>query len=212
MLTKNIFAFAQNGAEVILWLLLLLSVASITIILERWWTLRRYKAQSNKVKAQLLEALRANNLNELEEVNKDKETLEGRMLAHVFRHLKESGSQGIEEIINSYIIFEKQKMEAYLNYLATLGANAPFIGLLGTVLGIMKAFNDLGLAQGVSQASGNAIMAGIAEALVSTAVGLFVAIPAVIAFNYFQKQVRYVVQNLEGLKELCLAYSKKSRG
>ncbi len=210
MLTEKIFLVAQNGAEAILWLLLLLSVFSIAIIIERYLTLRNYKTQSDKAKKQLLEALRTNNLGEIEDMNKDKETLEGRVLSHVFKHLKENGPAGTEEIINSHIIFEKQKMEKALNFLATLGSNAPFIGLLGTVLGIMKAFNDLGLGQAVNQASGSAIMVGIAEALVATAVGLFVAIPAVIAFNYFQRQVRYVVQTMEGLKELCLAYSKKT--
>lgn len=209
MLTEKIFTVAQNGAEAILWVLLLLSIFSIAIIIERYWTLKNYKSQSDKVKNQLLEALRTNNLSEIEEVNKDKETMEGRVLSHVFKHLKENGPNGLEEIINSYIIFEKQKMEKSLNFLATLGANAPFIGLLGTVLGIMKAFNDLGVGQSVTQASGSAIMSGIGEALVATAVGLFVAIPAVIAFNYFQRQVRYVLQNMEGLKELCIAYSKK---
>lgn len=211
MLVSKIFAVAQNGAESILWLLLFLSVISIAIIIERFWTIRTYKAQSDKVKKQLLEALKTNNIGELEEVTKDKETLEGRVLSHVFKHLKEQGPNGVEEIINSHIIFERQLMEKSLNFLATLGSNAPFIGLLGTVLGIMKAFNDLGLSTGVSQQSGTAIMSGIAEALVATAVGLFVAIPAVIAYNYFQKQVRYIVQNLEGLKELCLAYSKRKR-
>jgi len=211
MLTEKIFLVAQNGAEAILWLLLLLSVFSIAIIIERFWTIKTYKTQSDKAKKQLLEALRTNNLSEIEEMSKDKETLEGRVLSHTFKHLKENGPAGVEEIINSHIIFERQKMEKALNFLATLGSNAPFIGLLGTVLGIMKAFNDLGIGAGsVNQASGSAIMVGIAEALVATAVGLFVAIPAVIAFNYFQKQVRYVIQNMEGLKELCLAYSKKT--
>jgi biopolymer transport protein TolQ len=210
MLTEKIFMVAQNGAEAVLWVLLLLSIFSIAIIIERFWTLKGYKSHSDKAKNQLLEALRTNNLSEIEDMNKDKETMEGRVLSHVFKHLKEHGPSGIEEIINSYIIFEKQKMEKSLNFLATLGANAPFIGLLGTVLGIMKAFNDLGLGQNVTQATGTAIMSGIGEALVATAVGLFVAIPAVIAFNYFQRQVRYVLQNMEGLKELCLAYSKKT--
>ena len=211
MLTEKIFTVAQNGAEAILWLLLVLSIFSIAIIIERYWTLKTYKAQSDKVKNQLLEALKTNNLIELEEMNRDKETLEGRVLSHVFKHIKENGTNGVEEIINSHIIFERQKMEKSLNFLATLGSNAPFIGLLGTVLGIMKAFNDLGVSTGMSQSSGSAIMSGIAEALVATAVGLFVAIPAVIAFNYFQKQVRYVIQNMEGLKELCLAYSKNRK-
>lgn len=210
MLTEKIFSVAQNGAESILWLLVILSIISVSIIIERYFTLRSNKAQAEKIRKQLLEALKTNNLSELEDVSKDKNTLEGRVLSHVFKHLKEQGTEGLEEIINSHIIFERQSMEKSLNFLATLGSNAPFIGLLGTVLGIMKAFNDLGVGQGVTQQSGSAIMSGIAEALVATAVGLFVAIPAVIAFNYFQKQVRYVTQNMEGLRELCLAYGKRT--
>ena len=76
-------------------------------------------------------------------------------------------------------------IEKNLGLLGTLGNNAPFIGLFGTVLGIIKAFADLSR----NQAGGaSAVMAGISEALVATAVGLMVAIPAVIAFNYFQAQ------------------------
>lgn len=211
MLTEKIFAISQHGHDTLLWLMLVLSVLSIAIIIERYWTLKNFKNQSDKVKKQLLEALKSNNLSDLEDVNKDKETIEGRVLSHALKHIKENGERGLEEILNSHIIFEKQNMEKSLSFLATIGSNAPFIGLLGTVLGIMKAFNDLGIAsQGLSQSASSAVMTGIAEALVATAVGLFVAIPAVVAFNYFQKQVKYVVQNLEGLKELCIAYSKKS--
>lgn len=209
MLTDKIFGVAQNGAEGVLWLLILLSVISVTIMIERYWTLRAYKNQSDKIKTQLVETLRAGTLSDLEDISKDRETFDGRVLSYFFKYVKENGADGVEEVLNSHILFEKQKMEKSLNFLATLGANAPFIGLLGTVLGIMKAFNDLGVTQGISQSSGASIMTGIAEALVATAVGLFVAIPAVVAFNYFQKQVRYIIQNLEGLKEVCIAYSKK---
>ena len=74
--------------------------------------------------------------------------------------------------------------------LATLGNNAPFIGLLGTVLGIIKASQDLAAAQAAKQMGTAAVMSGVFEALVATAVGLFVAIPAVIAYNFFQRRVR----------------------
>ena len=82
-------------------------------------------------------------------------------------------------------------------------------GLLGTVLGIMKAFRDLRKTS--KPPATKRSMLGIAEALVSTAVGLVVAIPAVIAYNAFQKQVRQSLQSLESVRELCLAYAMKRR-
>jgi biopolymer transport protein TolQ len=206
MLTERLFNLAQGGAEAILWLLLVLSVISVGLILERWLTLRQITARGRRVKLRMKEALQSNHLDDLEEIGKDRDSLEGRALAYGLRHVKETGTQGLPEIINSYALLERPNLERSLNFLATIGSNAPFIGLLGTVLGIMKAFKDLSQ----NAAGGNeAVMLGIAEALVSTAVGLVVAIPAVIAYNVFQKQVRGVLQSLETVRELCVVYSKK---
>ena len=94
------------------------------------------------------------------------------------------------------------RLERNLAFLGTLGANAPFIGLFGTVLGIIKAFKDLA----GNQSGGIAIvMAGISEALVATAVGLMVAIPAVIGFNYFQGKVRKSLARVDAIAHLVLA-------
>jgi biopolymer transport protein ExbB len=96
---------------------------------------------------------------------------------------------------------EKLRLERNLAFLGTLGANAPFIGLFGTVLGIIKAFHDLA----GSQSGGPAIvMAGISEALVATAVGLLVAIPAVVAFNYFNRRVRAKMSEVDWIAQLAL--------
>ncbi len=206
MLTQKIFVAAQNGAEAILWILIILSVFSIGAIIERWITLRGLKSNSNKAQSRLREALQSASLNELEDIAKDRDTLEGRATSYALRHLRDKGADGIEHVFNSFVVMERPAMEKYLNFLGTLGSNAPFIGLLGTVLGIMKAFNDLGVEQNPS-----AVMSGIAEALVATAVGLFVAIPAVIAYNYFQRQVKTILQGLEGVRELCIAYAKQNR-
>jgi biopolymer transport protein ExbB len=93
-------------------------------------------------------------------------------------------------------------MERNLGVLGTLGNNAPFIGLFGTVLGIIKAFADLSR----NQAGGaGAVMSGISEALVATAVGLMVAIPAVIAFNFFQGRVRKTLGRVDAMAHLVLA-------
>src|SRR5262249_52145467 len=94
------------------------------------------------------------------------------------------------------------ELERNLGILGTLGNNAPFIGLFGTVLGIIKAFADLSHNSGGGAA---AVMAGISEALVSTAVGLMVAIPAVIAFNFFQGKVRKTLARVDAVAHTLLA-------
>jgi len=87
---------------------------------------------------------------------------------------------------------EKLRIEERLSVLGTLGSTAPFIGLLGTVLGIIVAFGELSMGNGDSKT----IMFALAEALILTAVGLFVAIPAVIAFNIFKKKVQVFSQRV----------------
>ena len=207
MLTEKLFNVAQGGAEAILWVLIVLSVLSVAMILERLITLRQVRVRSERIKVRMREALASNSLEDLEDLGKDRDSLEGRALSYGLRHARDNGANGLDEIFNSYALLERPGLERSLNFLATVGSNAPFIGLLGTVLGIMKAFRDL--AQNVSQSGNQAVMLGIAEALVSTAVGLIVAIPAVIAYNYFQKQVRLSMQSLESVRELCVAYAKK---
>ncbi|NQY99533.1 MAG: MotA/TolQ/ExbB proton channel family protein [Bdellovibrionales bacterium] len=208
MLTDKFFVIAQFGHDITLWILILLSVFSLAFILERFITLGKVKSESKKIASQISETLQSSDLSEIEQMSRDKQTLEGRALAYGMRHVKEKGADGLEELFNSYSLVEKPKLERYLNFLATVGSNAPFIGLLGTVFGIMDAFR--GLAQ--SQGEASAVMQGISEALVATAIGLIVAIPAIIAFNYFSKQVKSVMQSLDSVRELCLAYAKSSKG
>ncbi len=205
MLTERLFNVAQGGAEAILWLLLIISVVSVGLILERWIALRAVVSRTNKNRLRMREALQSYNLADLEDMSKDRESLEGRALSYGLRHVKENGIEGLGEIFHSFALLERPQLERSLNFLATVGANAPFVGLLGTVLGIMKAFRDLA----ANATAGNeAVMTGIAEALVATAVGLIVAIPAVIAYNAFQKQVRGILQSIDSVRELCLAYAK----
>lgn len=203
-MTDNFFAIAQVAHSVTLWLLVALSVLSLAFILERFFTLSRVKSESRGVSERIREILQSNHLSELEELSKNKKSIEGRGLSYGLRHVHEKGVSGLDEIFSSYALNERPALEKYLGFLATVGSNAPFIGLLGTVFGIMDAFR--GMAQ--SQGDATAVMIGISQALTATAVGLMVAIPAVIAYNYFQKQVKGVMQNLESVKELCLAYAK----
>lgn len=206
MLTDRIFAIAQVADQAVLWILLMLSVLSVGMILERFFSLRKVSAQSNEVRSRVKAALQSHSLEDVENMAKNPDTIEGRALGYAMKHIKESGSKGLEEAFNTFALIEKPELEKFLNFLATVGSNAPYIGLLGTVLGIMKAFNDLANS---SDAGQQTVMAGISLALVSTAAGLFVAIPAVISYNYYQKQVKSILVGLDSVKELCLAYAKK---
>jgi biopolymer transport protein ExbB len=203
-MSEKFFTIATAAHEVTLYLLLLLSVISLAFILERFFSLGKVRRESQKVAERMREILTSNNLAELEELARDKGTLEGRALALGLRHVRERGVNGLEEIFSSFSAIERPALDRYLGFLATVGSNAPFIGLLGTVFGVMEAFHSMQANAGEA----TAVMGGISQALVATAIGLMVAIPAVIAFNFFQKQVKGIMLNLQSARDLCLAYAK----
>ncbi|WP_297888318.1 MotA/TolQ/ExbB proton channel family protein [Sulfurihydrogenibium sp.] len=104
----------------------------------------------------------------------------------------------IEKNLDKYEPLElRMQLEKRLGILATFGNNAPFIGLFGTVLGVIKAFHHLGTS---SEFGVRVVMTGISEALVATAMGLFVAIPAVIGYNYFVRKMRFLIMIYEDKK------------
>src|SRR5690606_25987868 len=114
---------------------------------------------------------------------------------------------------------ERSRLEKRLAFLATLGNNAPFLGLLGTVIGIILAFEELGhgapghgSGSAASEGASQAVMGAIAEALVATAVGLVVALPAVAAYNYLQRRVTTLIEGSEVLSRLVLAYTSDAAG
>jgi biopolymer transport protein ExbB len=108
--------------------------------------------------------------------------------------------ENVDRSVASFVKSERMKLEKGLAVLATLGSNAPFIGLFGTVLGIIRAFAYLG-----SQSGSAAVMSGVSQALYATAVGLFVAIPAVVAFNIFSKSTRDLVATVDSLKDFYIS-------
>ena len=97
------------------------------------------------------------------------------------------GAAAVEEVMVARWLRERMELEKYLIVLGTLGNNAPFIGLLGTVLGVIRAFRDLGVSGGQGP---EVVMQGISEALVATAIGILVALPCVVFYNYFQKKIK----------------------
>lgn len=204
----SLFKIAEGSATFILYFMGFLSVVSLSIIIERFWAIRKISTHSKVIAEQFREVIATQDTDRITELAKYDDALEGRALKYGLNMIAKNKSEGLEELFSSFKLTEKPKLEGRLHILGTIAANAPYIGLLGTVMGIMKAFNDLG----VSPGQGNeVVMEGIAHALVSTAVGLALAIPAVIAFNMFQKKVSRVLANIDASRDLCIMFSKTNK-
>ncbi|MCM2280341.1 MAG: MotA/TolQ/ExbB proton channel family protein [Bdellovibrionaceae bacterium] len=204
-----LFKIAEGSAHFILYFMGFLSVVSGAIMMERFFALRRISRDSQKIAVQFRAAIETQSPEVLENVPESNVSLEGKAIGYGLQHIHKFGIDGLHELFQSYKALEKPNLERNLNLLGTIASNAPYIGLLGTVMGIMKAFDDMAKASG----GGNeVVMAGIAHALVSTAIGLALAIPAVIGFNFFQKKVSLILGNVDAAKDLCLMYSKLRKG
>jgi biopolymer transport protein ExbB/TolQ len=204
MLTDVFLRLTYVGAEWILWLLVVLSVISIALIVERWLYFLRSRAHGTELGDQLHEQLRARNLQSAWLLVKDSQTycIESAVVAAGLIALR-NGAQAASEAMQSVKARMRPKLDANLSILATVGSNAPFIGLLGTVLGIIKAAHEM--TTGASEGNQLAVMSGVFEALVATAVGLVVAIPAVVAYNLFQRRVRKRMAEVDSLAHLILS-------
>jgi biopolymer transport protein ExbB/TolQ len=206
---------AGAAATGILFLLIGLSVVQVAILVERGLVMIRSRAQRRQLR-RLTEAVAQDRLEEAADMlemaptgrsPRERETGSQGMTRWASRSLPEAvlaaglaragdGAAAVEEVTRARTAEGKLALERRLSFLATLGNNAPFIGLLGTVLGIMHAFANLSMAGGQVSAE---VMSGISEALVATGVGLMVALPAVIAFNWFQRIIKGRVVAAESL-------------
>ena len=176
--SARFLSFTLHGAGWVLWLLVGLSVASLAIMLERLWYLRTHRVQRCVLARDIRELLTGCDPDRIPTATELAAAIDGAKAR------------------------ERLRLERNLAFLATLGSNGPFIGLFGTVLGIIKAFHDLA----GSQAGGaSTVMAGISEALVTTAVGLLVAIPAVVAFNFFRRRVCVMMTEVDWTAHLAAA-------
>jgi biopolymer transport protein ExbB len=197
----------RMGTGWILWLLGGLSVVSITVILERGIYFRARRGDVRALSRQLDASLEHGAWTEAL-------TLLGRhpsaasAVASAGLRLAERGPAACEKAMRGALALERGKLEEHLVYLGTLANNAPFVGLFGTVVGIVHAFDELALsgAQTMASHASAAIMGSLSEALVATAVGLMVALPAVAAFNYFQRRALAILGDTEVLSNIVLAY------
>jgi biopolymer transport protein TolQ len=205
---EALLKISDAGAHGILYLMGIVSLVSVSIMIERYFSLRKVSQSSTVIAGDFKKMIEGQDLDNLTNLSKENNSLESKALGYGLTFVKKHGIDGLDELFNSFKIIERPSLEKNLNVLGTIASNAPYVGLLGTVMGIMKAFNDLANNPG----QGNeVVMAGIGHALVSTAIGLAVAIPAVIGFNFFQKKVGLVLSNIDAARDLCLAFSKSRK-
>jgi len=201
------FAFASGGgysidamqvlrSSWVIMLMLVLSVVILWLTVERHLYYKKNKLDSekfmNKIKGLIVDK-------KFEEAESFAKSQPG-PVARVITEGLESRALPREElakIMEAKQMEEKVNLDRFLGVLGTLGNTSPFIGLLGTVLGIIKAFGDLAINAASGSGGPEVVMLGIAEALIATAAGLGVAIPAVIIFNYYTKKVKNIVVEMD---------------
>jgi biopolymer transport protein ExbB len=199
------------GASKIMYLMLGLSVLSVAIILERAWFFFRTSDNLEALARELDASLEGGDVEAA--IRRMKESRSAEAAIVVTGLLKAPrGAEAAAEAMLGATAVQRMKLERGLAYLGTLGNNAPFIGLFGTVIGIIMAFERLGVAGAASSSASAEVMSSIAEALVATAIGLAVAIPSVASYNYFQRRIKATVSNTEALTRIVLSWLKSEPG
>lgn len=201
-------ALAGFGAGWIMWMLVALSVLVVAIAIERAVVLFSGNDDVALLRRNLASALGRGDLVAARGLVVTSRSFEARVLAAGLGALPR-GPAAVEERLASETQLTKLSMERRLAILGTVGSNAPFIGLLGTVIGIIRSFQALDASGG--QVS-TALMAEIGEALTATAIGLLVALPAVALFNFFQRQIATRVARAEALGREMMSFVKDQRG
>jgi len=189
-------------------ILIACSILALAVTLERLWRYRRIKLNPTTFMERIRKSVQQNRyedaINYCDYVNTP--------LSNVIKvglTNRDKRPENIFELVEASRMLERINLERFLGVLGTLGNSAPFIGLLGTVIGIIRAFKLLEVA---GSSGPTAVMVGIAEALVTTAMGLFVAIPCAILFNYFMNTVKNFYTEMEvASKELLVIITEGTR-
>jgi biopolymer transport protein ExbB len=197
-LAARLTTLTQFGAAWIFWLLLALSVIALAITFERAWALLLGRGDASACRHELTALLRKGDLAAARARARRSTSLEARVAASGLDEPLSTADRRMEGEMQVV----RLEMERRLAFLGTLGNNAPFIGLLGTVLGIVRAFRALDGAAGKVTAG---LMSDVGEALIATAVGLVVALPAIAAFNVFQRLVKVRMALIDALRLVLLA-------
>ena len=205
-LIETFTKLAGLGAEWVMWLLLALAALSVVISVERLYLFVSTRIDVMGTARKLLRTLEHGDVDEAKALVTRAKAMEERVLGDALS-MYNGGAEAVEEIARASMIRERQRYERALSFLGTVGSNAPFVGLLGTVIGVILAFAELGRnPKGGLEVVGP----GISEALVATAVGLLVAIPAVVLFNYFKAALKKRMNDTDFLCRLVVAQLKRT--
>jgi biopolymer transport protein ExbB/biopolymer transport protein TolQ len=201
VIVKYLLKVAMLGSTWVMYLLVLLSIASIGVMVERWLFFRARGRGGEELGDALIDLLEQGDRRAAEGLLGRHPSVEAEVLRASLRWAT-GGPEAFASGIDGEMSRRRRELERGMTLLGTLGNNAPFVGLLGTVIGVIVAFADL--AQGSSKVQMDKVMGGIAEALIATGVGLFVAIPAVVAYNVFQKKITDIEDNVASIsRRLC---------
>jgi biopolymer transport protein ExbB/TolQ len=189
MLVERLLRIALLGSSWVMYLLLFSSVFSIAAMIERIVFFRRNRGDVDALSDRLAALLQDDDIDGAEKLLAHSRSIEAQVLLGALHWFK-GGARAFSDAVESQLGKKKKELERGMSFLGPLGSNAPFIGLFGTVIGVIEAFHQLG--EGANKAAMGNVMSGIAEALVATGVGLFVAIPAVVAYNMLQTRISAV--------------------
>jgi len=209
-LTGVLLDFARGGAEWVLWLLVAMSLLSVAIFAERIRFLAAHKTDGAKLRLRIIEHLGRRDIDGALKGLEDVPSMEGNVVAYGLREA-ERGPEAVLELCRGAMGVERIRYDRGLTVLATIGSNAPFVGLFGTVMGVIMAFDGLSSMDGTDASQSSVVMGAIAEALIATGVGLLVAIPAIIFFNMLRGMVKKRVSQTQLLVETMVAYLREDR-
>lgn len=194
------------GERIIFSVMGLASVIALAVAIDRGLIFRHNAKIGEKIFGEIVSKLRARDIDSIGiYIEQYPESAYARFAAFIKEHYK-SGETALGHMMEGKLIEERMHLEKRIIILASLGNNAPFIGLLGTVLGIIKAFYNLGT---LGNTGAEVVMRSISTALLATACGLLIAIPVVMMNNYFSKRLKNIMQNLEILSKEALASVSK---
>ncbi|HEY1940353.1 MAG TPA: protein TolQ [Candidatus Angelobacter sp.] len=202
----------QTGAvaQVVLVILLVFSVMSWSVILTKWASIRQARAQSGRFLRAFRKAQRLQDVAAVSEQFKPSPLVA--VFDNAYDEYRRQGDGNINAVQRAAQIASSEeltRLERRLPWLATTGSVAPFVGLFGTVWGIIDAFNGMGIE---NSATLRAVAPGISEALITTAAGLFAAIPAVIAYNQFTHRMREFGARMDDFSMEILNFIERTTG
>jgi biopolymer transport protein ExbB len=202
---ERIQRITNYGSHWILWVLIIASVVALAIVIERAVLFLSSRDNVARLRRDVRALLARRDVSGARRRLDDSPSFEA-LIARA--GLDADGAASAEERILSEREMVRLKLERHLGFLGTLGSNAPFVGLLGTVIGIVRAFHRLSETTGQVSAG---LMTEIGEALVATAIGILVALPAIAFFNLFQREIRSRLGHSDALGREVLAYLKSGQ-